>query len=520
MTNEIELTDNLKRKIGALFMAGLPDEGVTKEYEEICEKYFIGNFCLDARQATSVEKICTVTSDLRKLAKITQNEFPFIGIDQEGGWVTRFYDGAATMAGAMSYAASGASGDKMLSVGRRLGKILRAVGCNVDNAPSLDININPENPIIGTRAYGDNKDKVIKLGINFAKGLEREGVIAACKHFPGHGNVYGDTHIEKVVNNSSVELLTENDFAPFKNAVDEGVGAFMTAHVTYPQISSEPATASYEIITELLRNQMNFDGIVITDAIRMEAINNLYPKGEAAVKAIEAGCDQVLLYSYSKEFIEEPLEAVYNAVRCGRITEKRLDESIERILKQKEKYNISDAEPNLELAKKLVFDKETIAEVYEDKYRSITCIKDDGILSKLENKKVLCIAPDWQVHRGVEEALAGVLSFSEIFKKAFINATAVKMTSDKMPEIEGDYDIAVVGIFRFDSNNIQKNVIDNLKEKGIPVVAALLNSPYEYKFVSDCNAVVTCYEYTKLSAQVLVDAMKKNEYKGKLPVKL
>ena len=162
MINKIELTDNLKRKIGALFMAGLPGEGVTKEYEEICKKYFIGNFCLDARHATSVEKICTVTSDLRKLAKITQNEFPFIGIDQEGGWVTRFYDGAAIMPGAMSYAASGADGDKMLSVGRRLGKILRAVGCNIDNAPSLDININPENPIIGTRAYGDNKDKVIE----------------------------------------------------------------------------------------------------------------------------------------------------------------------------------------------------------------------------------------------------------------------------------------------------------------------------------------------------------------------
>lgn len=143
------------------------------------QKYFLGNFCLDANQVTSIEKICSVNSSLRKLAKITQNEFPFIGIDQEGGWVTRFYAGAGMIPGAMTYAASGADGDKMLQTGRRLGKILRSVGCNIDNAPLLDINMNPENSIIGTRAFGDNAKQVINLGISLAKGLETEGVIAA-----------------------------------------------------------------------------------------------------------------------------------------------------------------------------------------------------------------------------------------------------------------------------------------------------------------------------------------------------
>ncbi|MBR1970140.1 MAG: hypothetical protein IKA17_07270 [Clostridia bacterium] len=520
MTKKFELTEDLKRKIGALFMVGLPLGGVTKEYEEICKKYFLGNFCLDANQVTSIEKICAVTSSLRKLAKFTQNEFPFIGIDQEGGWVTRFYAGAGMMPGAMSYAASGADGDKMVQMGRRLGKILRAVGCNIDNAPSLDINMNPENPIIGTRAFGDNAAQVMNLGVNFAKGLEEEGVIAACKHFPGHGNVCGDSHLETVVNNSSVEFLTDNDFAPFKKAVDVGIGAVMTAHVTYPNISSEPATLSYEIITDLLRKKMKFDGVVITDAIRMKAINNLYPKGEAAVKAIEAGCDQVLLYSYTREYVEEPLEAVYKAVESGRITEKRLDESIERILKQKEKYKISDAEPNLKIAKKLVFDESSIAEIYDDKFRSITCIKDDGVLNNLKNKEVLCIAPDWKLHRGVEEAFEGVLSFSEIFGKAFKNATAMKMPTDEIPEIKGNYDVAVVGIFYFNSSSIQRDIINALKEKGIPIVAVLLNSPYDFKFVSDCNAVVTCYEYTELAVRALVDAMEKNEYKGILPIRI
>ena len=518
MADKIKLTEEIKRKIGALFMVGVPAAGVTEEYAEICKKYFLGNFVLNANHAESVENLCSVTSALRKLGKETQNEYPFIGIDQEGGWVTRFYDGAGTIPGAMSYAASGASSDKMLRVGRKTGRILRAMGCNVDNAPSIDINLNPENPIIGTRSYGDNVEQVTTLGVSFAKGLEEAGVLAACKHFPGHGNVHGDTHREAVVNNSSAEFLQNNDFAPFKKAIDEGIGALMTAHVTFTDISDKPATLSYEIMTKLLREQMGFEGITISDAMEMSAIRKHYPGGEASVRAIEAGCDQVLLYSYSTDFVKVALEAVYEAAESGRITEKRLDESIERISKQKLTYNIADAEPDSELANRLVFDEGDIQGFFEDKMNSVTCLKNDGVLDNLKNKKLLCIAPEWQLRRGVEEPKKTALSFSDVLGEVFADATL--LAPEEALHLEGNYDAAVVGITGFVSNPIQGDIIKLLKKKGIPVVAILLSSPYEYRHVADCNAVVTCYEYTELSVRALTRTMEKNEYKGTLPMKL
>ncbi len=516
----IELTDHIRRKIGALFMVGVPDEGVTKEYEAVCDEYFIGNFCLNAKHAETIGKICSITESLRKTAKKTQNEYPFIAIDQEGGWVTRFYEGAGMISGAMSYAASGADEDKMFEVGRKLGRILHALGCNVNNAPSLDVNLDSDNPIIGTRSYGDSPEQVIKLGVSFAKGLESAGVIAACKHFPGHGNVHGDTHMQDVFNNSDEDFLNQNDFATFKRAIDEDIGAVMTAHVIFRNLSSEPATVSYDIITGLLRKKMGFDGVVVTDAMEMNAIRKSYSFGEGSVKAIEAGCDQILLYAYNPDFINEAFQAVYEAVESGRITEKRLDESIERIIRQKEKYSVSSAIPDVELAEMLVSDERAIAEIYEDKCKSITCIKDDGILSELKDKRILCIAPDWQLRRGVEEAKRGVLSFSDTFGKAFGNATVYKMNSDTPLSFGESYDVAVAGIFNFTSNPEQADVLNTLKQKGIPVVAVLLNSPYEYKHVLDCNAVVTCYEYTELAVRALIDAMKQNRFRGHLPVKL
>ena len=522
MAQRIQLTEEIKRKIGALFMAGAPNEGVTQEYEDVCRKYYLGNFCVRSNHASSIEKACEINKALRKIAYETQKEYPLIGIDQEGGWVTRFYDGAGMISGAMSFHAAGADGDKMFSIGQKIGRILHALGYNLDNAPVLDINIDPANPIIGTRSYGDTPEKVAELGVGFAKGLESEGVLAAVKHFPGHGNVHSDSHLGRTVNHTSSDFLRQNDLFPFQKAFDEGIGAVMSAHISYTAFSEEPATLSPAVITDLLRNEMHFGGIVITDAIRMGAIKNSYPNGEGSVRAILAGCDQVLLYSAEEALIKEELEAAYRAFEDGRITEMRLDASIARITAQKERLHVADAAPNVALARTLVFDETSINENFEDKLASITCMKDDGILAALEGKKLLCAAPVNQARRGVEEANANILSFADLFKESFSNSQACVLTPEASapPANRTSYDVAVIGIHNAKSAPWQLNALKVLKEKAIPTVAVLLGSPYDYQYVSDCNAVITCYEYTVLAAKATVAAMKKNEYKGQLPVKV
>lgn len=506
-------------------MVGVPGQQVSEEYKEFCKKYHLGNFSINAQNALTVSGLCAMTRDLRKLAYESAGEYPFIAIDQEGGWVTRLYEGAALVSNAMSYSAMGADRSKMFAVGAKIGRILRAVGCNIDNAPVLDVNLDPKNPIIGTRSYSDKPEKVAELGVGYSRGIESEYVITAVKHFPGHGNVCSDTHVGVAVNGADRETYFKTELMPFEKAFQAGAGAIMTAHVVLSAFSDAPSTLSYEVVTGLLRERLQFDGIVITDSLTMGAISNIYPNGEAAVKAILAGCDQLLYYSPDYPTIEMAVNAVYAAVESGLITEERIDSSIERITRQKEKYKIPDCEPDEALARELIYDEASIKENFEDALSSITCIKNDGVLSELKNKKILCVSPICDAIRGVEEKNRKTFSFSEIFKSSFENSICCVSSLDGMTDevssaISGDYDIAVIGLFDVGGKPRQTEVLDALKKTGKPIVAVLLKTPYDVKYAEDCKAVVTCYGYTYLAAEATVCAMKSNDYRGKVPVKL
>ena len=519
------MKEETKIKIGRLFMLQIPGTKLSEEFSDFCRKYHFGNFCISAKNASSTEGLCRLIRDARALALETTGEYPFLAIDQEGGWVTRFYEGAAMIPGEMAYTAGGADGDKMFRVGQKLGRIIRAVGCNINDAPVLDVNINPKNPIIGTRSYSDKPEKVIELGVNFAKGLESEGVMACIKHFPGHGNVASDTHLSFAANDGDPDLLRKTEFLPFQKAIEAGVGAIMTAHVTYPAISPAPGTVSPEIITELLRKEMGFEGIAITDSLGMKAIANAYPAGEAAVLAILAGCDQLLYYPGTPESIEASVKALTDAVESGRISEAFLDAVCDRIAHQKERYRLAECEPNPELAKSLIFDEAAMAENYEDMLSAVTCLKNDGVLNSLKDKKILCISPVCQALRGVEEARKQVLSFADLFASEFKNTTACifpqeGMTSEVEQALEGDFDVAVLGIFHLNKIPDQLKLYRALKEKGRPVVTVLLDSPYAFTDLRDCNGSLTCYGYTSLGVKATLEAIKSGSYRGILPVSL
>ena len=520
------MTDELKIKIGQMFSFGIPKEGMQGEFLELCEKYKIGSFWIGAHNIVTPEQFCRDVSEIRKITYGITGSYPILGIDQEGGWVTRLYDGAATISGTMSYAASGISADELREVGRKQGRMLRAIGINVNSAPDLDVNIDPDNPIICSRSYGDDPEKVAEYGVAMADGMESEGVMASVKHFPGHGNVSSDTHLAAAVNTCDKETLKNTEFIPFQRAFDNKVGALMTAHVIYDKISPLPATISPEIMTTLLRDEMGFEGIVITDSINMNAILVPYPDGEGAVRAILAGCDIVLSYPYHGVHQMRLIEAVYEAVESGRISRERIEESYERIVRMKEKYDIANAEPNYDLAKSLIYNEEDIQRNFEDKLRSITCLKDNGVLSTLGARKILCIAPICDAIRGVEEERRDILSFADRFAAAFESAEALvcpmsaEMTPELLEKINGECDTVVVGLFNTDVFTVQLELLKAAAKAGKTTVAVLLKSPYTFRSLGDCDAVIASYEYTTLSVNATIEAMKRNEYRGTLPVKL
>jgi beta-N-acetylhexosaminidase len=219
-----------------------------------------------------------------------------------------------------------------------VGADLRVAGFNMNFAPVLDVNSNPDNPVIGDRAFGDTPEIVSELGLVTAAGLQDNKVVACGKHFPGHGDTNADSHKELPIVEASRERLEAVEFSPFRRATAAGIATLMTAHVLYKTLDDRlPATLSPDVITHLLREQMRYDGVVLTDDLEMHAIVDHYGPGDAAVRAFLAGCDMLLICKERDREIAA-FEAVEKAVASGAIVTARLDQSVARIQRIKQRY--------------------------------------------------------------------------------------------------------------------------------------------------------------------------------------
>ena len=265
----------------------------------------------------------------------------FISVDQEGANVVRLRHQATVIPSNM---AIGATGSEQLSLeaGKALGKDLRLMGFNMNLAPVLDVATNPKNPVIGIRAFSGNADLVARMGAAYVAGLQSEGVSAVAKHFPGHGDTDTDSHFETPSLNHDRTRLDSVELRPFRAAVEKGIDALMTAHIVLPQVAEAPdlpATISKNLLTGIVRDEWGYDGLVITDGLEMHGIVSRYGSGEAAVRAINAGADMVLiLWTIQKK--NEVHQALLKAVRDGRISQARLQESLKRILRVKHRRGI------------------------------------------------------------------------------------------------------------------------------------------------------------------------------------
>lgn len=238
-------------------------------------------------------------------------------------------------------------------VGNIIGEELQLLGFNMDFAPVLDINSNPQNPVIGERAFGSKPDLVSRLGIQTMKGLQAKNIISVVKHFPGHGDTSVDSHLGLPRVNHDLKRLQSFELLPFVEAIKNDVDAIMIAHLLITQLdSANPATLSKTLITDLLREEMGFQGVVFTDDLTMGAIDDNYDLGKAAVKAVNAGSDIVLVcHDYAQQ--KAVIKALYQAATQGEIREERIEESVYRILKLKQKYNLSEQKNSLVEGKEL-----------------------------------------------------------------------------------------------------------------------------------------------------------------------
>ncbi len=339
---------SLEEKIGQMIFMDYRKTDYENGFFNDVETYQPGGFILFKENITSYQDVKNLNQRLQKLSKIPL----FIGTDQEGGRVQRFAampDQSFTIIPSMERV--GATNDPLIAkqIGTILGSELATVGINVDFAPVLDINSNLENTVIGDRSFGSTKELVTTMGTALAKGLKKVGVIPVYKHFPGHGDTVEDSHYSFANIYKTKEQLMDLELYPFKSVAHEDDAMIMVGHLSLPNILNDqtPATLSPTII-QILKEELGYDGVIISDALNMGALTNHYSEEEIIINAIKAGIDILLMPSS----LSNTVATIKKAIDDGKIKESRIEESVYKILKLKNQYRILDEAKEKSLTEK------------------------------------------------------------------------------------------------------------------------------------------------------------------------
>lgn len=507
---------------------------INDEVAEVIDKYDLGGVILFAENVKGAEQTTRLVHDLQQVAiNDKDGNLPlFITLDQEGGIVTRLGEGT-NLPGNMALGAT-RNPEAAYNAGKVIGRELNALGVNVNFGPVMDVNNNPENPVIGVRSISSNPELVGDLASQSAKGIQDQGTAATAKHFPGHGDTATDSHYGLPTVDKSLEQLKETELKPFEIAVKNGIDMIMTAHIQFPQIEKDtvtskkdgteialPATLSDDIIDGVLRKELNYDGVVITDAMNMQAIADHFGELDATKLAIQAGIDIVLMPTILRSKADvAKFDNIYNgvleAIESGEISEDQINDSAERIVELKIKRGIIDldqynksVEEKVANAKAVVGSKENRAIERAIAEEAITVVKNEDNLLPIkakEGERVLLITPaadqvqsmKFAINRLVAE---GAMPHVDIDSYAY-NGVG-EMSYELKAKIDAADHIIVTSLASNAShlkpttwnNKLPKAIINYSNEIGKPAVMISLRNPYDVAAQTDAKAQVIAYGF-------------------------
>ena len=329
------MSEEIMRLLGQRLAVGFDGYVIPDEYRTLVREYKIGNTVLFRRNVKDFEQLKALCASLRELIAGETGLEPLIMIDEECGSVSRLAHIAAPTPCAMAIGAT-EDPENAYRIGRLVGEELRAVGVNFNNAPDLDCFTNPDNTVIGNRSFARDPKKAALFGVRYARGLRDAGVIACGKHFPGHGDTAQDSHLDLPIVEKDAETVRKVELVPFQAAIDDGIDAIMSAHVVFPAFEPErvPSTVSRRVMTGLLRDEMGFDGLIVSDGMEMNAVMNLFGIEEATRRALAAGVD-VALICHSAEQAASTMRHLLAAYAEGRLDHAEARASFERIAAKK-----------------------------------------------------------------------------------------------------------------------------------------------------------------------------------------
>lgn len=490
----------LREKIGQLIVFGFHETEVTPRIEKLISEYKLGNILLFTRNIKSTEQLFKLNNDIQALM-LKHLRYPaFITIDQEGAMVTRITDKATFFPGAMTLAATNDPKNAYLQ-GKYMACELDALGINMNFAPVLDVNNNPHNPVIGVRSFSDNVEVVNRFSEAFIEGLQTR-VIATGKHFPGHGDTHVDSHLALPAVSFDKKRLHEIELAPFQNAINKGLKSIMSAHVVFEAYDHLPATLSKTLLTDLLRKEMGFDGLIVTDGLEMKAILNNYGSIESSVTALLAGAD-LLLYCHNEHEQIGAVELLEEAVLDGRVPMEVIDERVSRILRFKKGISTNigktyeDVKKRVENERHRKFAQDTVI-------KALTLVKGEAFTKKGD---VLFLG---QLPKAttLADVTDGKSSAAEMLKDLDFHFLEVSLEpSDeeiaKLVKASSKYKQVVLTTYNSNIYTKQLDLIRALLKLKNELHVISLRNPYDLYFVKEIKNYVCLYEYTKNSINAL-----------------
>ncbi|MBI4471262.1 MAG: glycoside hydrolase family 3 protein [Acidobacteria bacterium] len=474
--------------------------------------------------------VALLTNDMQRVAKTPL----LVTADLEAG-AGLVYANATRLPSAM---ALGATGDEQLAY--RAGKIVaeegRALGVHINFHPVADVNNNPLNPIINTRSFGEDVQSVSKLTAAYVRGIQENGQIATAKHFPGHGDVATDSHLELPVLDVNRERLFSLELPPFRAAIASGVGAIMSAHIYLPQLEAEsgvPATLSRNVLTTLLRQELGFTELIFTDAMDMRAITTHFGTGDATVRALEAGAD-VILYPPDPA---ASIIAVREAVSAGRLSQSRIDDSARRILRAKARLGLHrNRLVDVERVTRVVGSPENRRIAEEISEAAITLVRDDkNVVPQSPSDARLVVINILDRRDGWRDGPVGVTANAELAKRFphIVTVQVDEFTStaeiDVIRKMTGLADILFVnGFARVAAykgttgfNEAQIGLLRHLASVEKPLVFTMFGNPYLLTHVPELPSYIVAYDTHPAAERAAVRAITGEiEFRGRLPVSL
>ncbi|SMO59948.1 beta-N-acetylhexosaminidase [Melghirimyces algeriensis] len=518
----------LKEKVGQMFIVGFHNGGqpafqMNRQIRTLIRDEKVGGVILFDRNIQSPSQVGKLTNKMQQLALSVSPQIPlFVSVDQEGGKVTRIREGVTVFPGGMALGASDNT-DLSYRSGFVTGSELRAMGINMNMAPVLDVNNNPRNPVIGVRSFSSDPHLVSKMASAQIRGYHDGQVLTVAKHFPGHGDTSSDSHVNLPTVNHPMERLKQMELVPFKHVLNE-TDAIMSAHITFPAIEDTPGlpgTLSKKVLTGLLRERLGYQGLIITDDLEMGAIVENFGAKEAAVQAVKAGAD-VLLISHDLTRQQSSIHAVRRAVESGEISEKRIDQSVRRILQLKGKKTGKTSIVNQPLAAVEKIPEQVATEknrtvAGEVAQAGITLVQDPQSRIPIKQgdiKRMLVVSPVRARELGKSLSSDG---FSVQVQS--VEPDPQLSTIRKITDQATNVDVAIVATSRAEANPGQVRLIRALEDQGVPVIALGLDTPYEVASLSRQTTYLALYSSTRTALEAATEAITgKKGIKGKLPI--